>query len=193
MHVERLRRRLKHIVPLEGARLEHHLMNFGKRGVDGSAKCNIEPAADSCVFGVMFRLRESLLADLDVIEGSGYARITVLARGLNSDQYYQAYCYRAKAKAVAADSLPFDWYRAFVVDGARMHGLPEPYVAALACIPARPDPNRFRQRRQQNNGGLNFGSYGGSARGYAVGPKSGWLINGCYRDRHHDVSHRFGL
>ena len=105
MHVARLRRRLTDVVSIERARLDRHVLTFGKRGRDGSAKCNIETAADGCVYGVLFRLRETLLDDLDAIEGSDYARIAVLPVGLESGHLYQACCYRAKARAADAESL----------------------------------------------------------------------------------------
>src|SRR5690606_30668269 len=43
---------------------------------------------------------------------------------------------------------PFSWYRALAVAGAREHGLPDGYIAALESIPADEDPDR--RRHDQN-------------------------------------------
>ncbi|MDT8410777.1 MAG: gamma-glutamylcyclotransferase [Wenzhouxiangellaceae bacterium] len=42
---------------------------------------------------------------------------------------------------------PLDWYKRFVVHGAREHGLPDHYVAALARTPAIVDPHQQRRIR----------------------------------------------
>ena len=45
--------------------------------------------------------------------------------------------------------LPYRWYLAFVVAGAREHGLPESYVRTIAGVEARTDPSRERRRRNR--------------------------------------------
>jgi len=193
MHDVRLRRRLKTIIPVETVCLEKFELTFGKRGRDGSAKCTIESTDDDRVFGVLFRLPEDLLARLDAIEGSDYARISVHPVGLDSGRIYRAHCYRARPKAIVDGLLPFDWYHSFVVEGARLHELPETYVSKLENMPARTDPNNLRRRRQYPQADRYSGKLAGYARRSVAGPKNGWFINGCYRDRYHDVAHRFGL
>jgi gamma-glutamylcyclotransferase len=42
---------------------------------------------------------------------------------------------------------PYDWYKALVIAGAREHGLPADYIAALAAAPAKPDPDKIRAAR----------------------------------------------
>jgi len=193
MHNARLRRRLKTIIPVESVCLERFELSFGKRGRDGSAKCTIESTEDDRVFGVLFRLPVNLLACLDAIEGSDYVRIPVHPVGLDSGRTYRAHCYRARPGAIAEGLLPFDWYRSFVVDGARMHGLPASYVSRLENMPARTDPNEFRRRRQCRQPDRYSERATGSGFRPVAGPKNGWFIDGCYRDRYHDVAHRFGL
>jgi gamma-glutamylcyclotransferase len=201
MHIVRLRRRLKTIIPVEGVCLKQFALTFGKRGRDGSAKCTIESADDDRVYGVLFRLPAELLALLDAIEGSDYERITVHPVGLDSGSTYRAHCYCARPKAIVEGLLPFDWYRSFVVEGARLHGLPDTYVSKLANMPVRTDPNSFRRRQQYRQPDRHqdrqqegyWGKNAGYGRGSVAGPKTGWLIDGCYRDRYHDVTPRFAL
>jgi gamma-glutamylcyclotransferase len=193
MHDARLRRRLKTIIPVEAVCLEKFELTFDKRGRDGSAKCTIESTEHARVFGVLFRLPEALLARIDAIEGADYARISVYPFGLDSGRIYRAHCYRARSKAILDGLLPFDWYRSFVVDGARMHGLPETYVSKLENVPGRIDPNNLRRRRQYRQPDRYFGKASGYGRRWVAGPKNGWFIDGCYRDRYHDVANHFEL
>lgn len=193
MHVERLRARLSLIGPVEGARLPQYRLTFDKRGRDGSGKCNIVPTPDGYVCGVLFRLPASALVDLDAIEGRGYARVAVRPVGLDSGDGYRAWCYRASARARIAGLVPFDWYRALVVEGARNHRLPVDYVEALRCTPARDDPNRFRQRRGQSILGQSGKPMAAKRNAFVPGPKSGWRIDGQYRDRYHAVAPHIAL
>ena len=45
---------------------------------------------------------------------------------------------------LTTDPVPFDWYCALVLEGAREHGLPEAYVAELASQRCKRDPRRAR-------------------------------------------------
>jgi len=193
MHTERLRARLPSVCAAEGARLANFRLTFDKRGRDGSGKCNIAATPDAWLFGVLFRLPETALIALDTIEGSGYARVAVRPVGLDSGCGYRAWCYRAPARARVPGLAPFDWYRALVVAGARMHRLPNVYIQDLQCTPTRNDPNRFRHRRGQRILAQTGGPAPDATRSFVPGPKSGWLINGYYRDRHHAVAPHIAL
>lgn len=45
--------------------------------------------------------------------------------------------------------LPYDWYKALVVAGAREHALPPDYVAMLDAQPCMVDTNLERRRKNQ--------------------------------------------
>ena len=47
------------------------------------------------------------------------------------------------APPTASDPVAFAWYKRFIVEGAREHDLPAPYVEILSQLPERPDPNRL--------------------------------------------------
>ena len=151
------------------------------------------PAADGYGCGVLFRWPASALGDLDAIEGHGYARLAVRPVGLDSGDGYRAWCYRASARARVAGLVPFDWYRALVIEGARNHRLPDAYVEALRCVPARDDPNHFRRRRGQSILGYSGKPIFAGRHAFVPGPKSGWRIDGQYRDRYHAVAPHIAL
>jgi hypothetical protein len=116
---------------------------------DGSAKCDLvfggEPAT---AYGVVFEIDPGELPILDRYEdaGSCYDRgsITVLAgnRSLEVLTYLAA--------SIDDDLAPYDWYRNWVVAGAREHELPEDYVREQLDVPAVPDPSAARGDRERN-------------------------------------------
>lgn len=48
------------------------------------------------------------------------------------------------AISIDAAAIPYDWYRAIVVSGAREQGFPQSYVESLERAAARPDPDAAR-------------------------------------------------
>ena len=58
-----------------------------------------------------------------------------------------AFAYLAQSNSIQRDLVPFDWYKAFVVDGAHEHGLPVEYVAGLEAQPSKMDSNESRRDR----------------------------------------------
>ncbi len=129
------------------AMLKGYDLRFHKRSRDGSGKCNVVPADEgSAVYGIVFDVDPTELDTLDEAEqqGRGYERRDVCLRGPSST--VDAFAYVAQPAYVDDALLPYDWYRALVVAGARQHSLPAPYVAQLGAVRSYPDPNEERRR-----------------------------------------------
>jgi hypothetical protein len=141
MHPSWLRERAPSSEPAGMAVLDAHALRFHKRSADGSAKCDIMPADGGRVYGVVFRVHPNDLARLDAAE-RGYDRATVHVFDGTGD--LTAFTYRARPDRVVAGLKPFHWYRDLIVLGARHHGLPADYVAAIEAVPARDDPDAVR-------------------------------------------------
>jgi hypothetical protein len=58
--------------------------------------------------------------------------------------------YVADADSIDDALRPYSWYKRFVVDGARQHGLPEEYVNITAAMPDVDDHDRDRDRRNRS-------------------------------------------
>ncbi len=147
MLTERLVRRCPSASPVGPAVLEDHALAFSKIGNEGSGKATIVERTGEAAFGVVFTLDVAERDLLDRFEGrgNGYDRIDDCAvRLLKADATVSACTYKAPPAFRDASLLPFDWYHALVIAGARQHGLPEDYVARLAAVPYRPDPDRSR-------------------------------------------------
>lgn len=103
-----------------------------KPGRDGSAKANLARDPGACVWGVLWELREEELRALDRFEG-GYERVAVR---VDADAGAAlATTYVSSLRGAPPGLAPA--YKAFVLDGAREHGLPAEWVARLESLPER--------------------------------------------------------
>ncbi|MDX1593986.1 MAG: gamma-glutamylcyclotransferase family protein [Gammaproteobacteria bacterium] len=150
LHPERMRRRVPSARPLGCAVLTGHVLRFHKHSlVDGSGKCDAHYTgrAEDRVYGAVYSLVVSEKAALDAVEGPGYevAERVVTHEGAPLN----VFLYRARPDAVDPGIAPYDWYHDLVLAGARHHGLPGPYVARLARVSVRADPDAGRAARER--------------------------------------------
>lgn len=121
---------------------------FDKDGADGSAKCNIEPGSErDAVHGVVWRIEVSDKSALDAVEGPKYYTWWRLLRA--GGAVVPVFTYVARPGATREGLRPYDWYLAFVIEGAREHGLPPDYVDRLHAVSPVPDPDADRAERNR--------------------------------------------
>ncbi|MEZ5332028.1 MAG: gamma-glutamylcyclotransferase family protein [Thermoanaerobaculia bacterium] len=131
------------------ARLAGHRLRFDKRSWrDGSGKCHVvaDAAAGAAVWGVLYRVPEAELGELDRMEGvgKGYEVGVCRVRGPR-DRELPALTYLAEAGAVDESLRPFSWYRDLVVAGAVEHALPEEWIATLRAVEVVEDTRKERR------------------------------------------------
>jgi hypothetical protein len=111
---------------------------------DGSGKCDVIDDAGTLrpVHGVVYRIEghEKPLLDRAESLGVGYRDAQVVVH--MGAQTVSAWVYRALR--TDATVLPYDWYHALVLAGAREHGLPGDYLQALASVRTCPDTDTGR-------------------------------------------------
>ncbi|HEY5638139.1 MAG TPA: gamma-glutamylcyclotransferase family protein [Burkholderiales bacterium] len=140
----RLQARTPSARPLGVGGLRSHVLRWHMAGSDGSAKCDVVPVGDSAsqVLGVVYELALAEKPALDAAEtlGVGYRKTEVSIEMAGGSM--QAWVY------LALDTdprrAPYDWYKAFVVNGAKEHGLEAGYVRMLEAVRAVPDPDARR-------------------------------------------------
>jgi hypothetical protein len=119
------------IVPLAScaARLDGYALRFALRGlplVEPAFASIVEAPGDS-MFGVLHTLRAADLARLDTIEGP-YDRVDVEVSTASGVARATAY----RARKLSAEREPSKRYLQLLIEGAREHDLPEPWIAELA-------------------------------------------------------------
>jgi len=114
--------------------------------VDGSAKADayFTGRRGDRVLGVVYEIDGAEKPALDEAEslGRGYniAGASLLCEGVRHSCFF----YVADSTYIRDDILPFDWYLDLVLEGARFHGFTDDYVASIAAVAVRADPERAR-------------------------------------------------
>ena len=140
----RIRERVPEARPVGTGTLRGYSLRWHKVGKDGSGKCDIAIAEnpESLVFGVVYELPLAQKSALDDAEGLGHGYTEIRLDVETRDGIVTAWAYRALI--TDASVLPFTWYRALVVAGAREHSLPAQYVGGLQAARAVPDHDDAR-------------------------------------------------
>lgn len=129
------------------AELRGYELRWHKRSTDGSSKCDVVSGNDrDRVFGLLFSIANSEQEALDIAEGrgKGYERKQMAVWQGNVERQATLYV------ATSTDSTlkPYTWYKAWVVAGAREHGLPADYIAKLEAAPAIKDHEQARDEKE---------------------------------------------
>ena len=146
MSTARLRERVPSAHALGVGLLERHRLQWHKISKDGSGKCNVVADPEASVYGVLFEIHSSDKPALDRAEGKGFGYDEKSIEILWQRRPIEALTY--VATRTNSYLLPWSWYKDHVTYGAREHGLPSDYVAALESAAAADDPDRFRHNRE---------------------------------------------
>ena len=130
-----------------GAAVGYNLV-FSKASKDGSGKATLTAAAAVVTPGVLFEIAGTELRALDRAEGvsSGYERRDdFIIRNGDTGASMSVTTYLATAMDPAL--IPYDWYLALVIAGARRHNLDADHINRLLQSRYIVDPVRDREGR----------------------------------------------
>lgn len=152
LHPLRLTRRVPGARLVGTTELRGYRLMFQKRSVDGSAKCTLRHTSDQddIAYAAVYSVAENEVLILDAVEGvgSGYDRQHLsVAVGLEP---FAVFTYIASETHVVFDLEPYDWYKGLVLAGARHHGFPSNYIAAIAAIECKQDADTGRRTANEN-------------------------------------------
>ena len=147
LHPERLIRRVPSSRPIGYYKLSEYQLAFHKQGVDGSGKCDAFYTGNSAhyLLGVIYALDDSERTLLDEAEDLGRSYQLKTHNAVFKNQDMELFFYVADADYVNPGLSPFCWYKSFVRDGARFHGLPGDYIRSIASVPSQSDPDHHRR------------------------------------------------
>lgn len=129
--------------------LTGYTLTFDKKSTaDGSGKANASVLANSNLWGVVYEISADLLSMLDKGEG-GYRRQRLPVR-LADGSTAEVWTYSANKPSNDPELRPYTWYKRFIIEGAREHGLPAEYIAQLEHIQAVDDPDKQRDGRKRS-------------------------------------------
>ena len=118
---------------------------FHKKGKDGSGKCDSTRADESeRVFGALFVLDSVQWPMLCRIEGVGFGYEDFTVSVATDVGQVSALTFIAQREYVDPTLAPFDWYHAFVIEGARFHSFPDAYIEKIDAVSSVIDPDSKR-------------------------------------------------
>jgi gamma-glutamylcyclotransferase len=128
-------------------KLDRHELRWHKAASDGSGKCDVVQTSDPTryVLGVVYEISAHEKPVLDAAEalGTGYAQKEVHVQMSDGVMLAQLYY----ALRIDPHAVPYDWYKALVVTGAKEHGLDPDYVQRLEATRCVPDHDSLRSAR----------------------------------------------
>ena len=152
LHSQRLLERTPSAQPVTVARLSGYQLRFHKRSnLDGSGKCDAwrTDRAKDFVLGFVWDLPPEEKTILDRIEDVGFGYRVEGVEVEASQGPLNAFTYCAEASHIEPGLRPFHWYKNYVVQGAREHGLDPAYIEQIEQVVADRDPDRERAKRNR--------------------------------------------
>ena len=151
LHPLRLTERTPHARLIGTTRLDGYRLCFHKHSVDGSAKCNLTYTGSpvEAAFGAIYYLPESEVRILDEIEGVGRGYDKRQLSVIVNDESDFVFTYFASQTHLVYDLPPYDWYKGFVLSGARYHRFPGDYIRRIDTVAAMQDNNYDRRARNE--------------------------------------------
>lgn len=127
---------------------EGRRLTFDKVSTGGSGKCDIEETGSPAdrIHGVLFRIDSAEAVSLDEAEGLGRGYCKGEIQVVTANGPLTAVAYFATDKDPAR--RPYDWYKAFVVQGAIEHRLADAYMERR-WFPSQRDQNDARRARNE--------------------------------------------
>ncbi len=126
--------------------LSNHRLSFNKPGGDGSGKCGIESVdSDEMVIGALYEMDRIEKPILDKIEGSGFGYIDRRVEIKTADTIIEAFTYYPSR--LDCEIKPYDWYKAFVLLGAKENHFPAEYIKVIEAVEVQIDSDLERRRK----------------------------------------------
>jgi gamma-glutamylcyclotransferase len=146
LYPERLRRRVPSSRAIATTALRGYRLEFHKRSEDGSGKCNAFYTGHSNdhVLGVVYRMEVAERWLLDRAEGLSRGYHSRLERVMFDGREHEVFFYVADSAYIDASLAPYNWYKALVLSGAKIHGFPQPYLTVLQAVPEIEDHDEAR-------------------------------------------------
>ena len=119
-------------------------LRFHKRGADGSGKANAFSTADAqhAVHGIIYEIPSVRQQVLDQAEVGYDSRFLEVQSQTGS---HRVFTYIAQQHMINERLLPFDWYKAYVTQGAGFHGLDRHYLELIHTQNHTIDPDEDRR------------------------------------------------
>ncbi len=147
MSLNRLKARVSSAKKISNGYIEGYELKCIKISNDGSGKATISKTNnnENKVWGVVFEIDENEKPRLDRAEGLNYGYNQSTIQVKNGKEVWNAQIYIADKKAINENIIAYNWYKAFIVNGAIENELTKDYTDELNKISSIEDKNDERR------------------------------------------------
>jgi gamma-glutamylcyclotransferase len=142
---------------ISNAMLPGYEFQFSLAGKDDSTKANVvrsgEPGA--VVWGILIDIADDERFNFfNPDPDTNDLTLEPVPCFADNGKKYAAEAFMAKPHAINTYQLPYEWHHERIIKLAEKAGLPPDYIAQIAAMPHKPDPDtaRSEQRRKKFNG-----------------------------------------
>ncbi len=151
MHLNRLGKRVPSASKISNAFIEGYALACNKISIDKSSKANIVKSdnLEDIVWGIIFEIEDTEKSILDKAEGlgKGYKETTLFFTDINNITH-EAQVYIADNEFINNKLKPYDWYKQFILEGAKQNQLPETYIEKIKSLEFEIDKDKARRNQQ---------------------------------------------
>ncbi|MES2674349.1 MAG: gamma-glutamylcyclotransferase family protein [Pseudomonadota bacterium] len=146
LHPLRLQERVPSAAVIGVVKVPGIKLTFSKRSIDLSGKCSFYESgnSDDILYGVLYEFDPVDKGKLDKAEGKGSGYNEQLVRFELNGNFYNPFTYIAHHDYLDGSLRPYEWYKQFVIEGAKYHSMPDEYISWLEKMDAISDPDPKR-------------------------------------------------
>jgi len=152
MNLNRLKNRVPSAVKISNGFIEGFSLKCSKASKDGSGKATVLNTGNkvNLVWGVLFEIDEKEKPQLDKAEALNYGYDERIIEVNGGKEIHLAQIYFANDKSINEELKPYNWYKAFITEGAKENGLPNDYINKLESLNSEQDKNYERRIKNEN-------------------------------------------
>ncbi len=152
MNLNRLKNRVPSAVKISNGFIEGFSLEFSKASKDSSGKATVIKTNNKkdLVWGVLFEINKKEKPQLDKAEGLNFGYDESVIEVNDGKEFHKAQIYIANDKSIDKGLIPYNWYKAFITEGAKENRLPVDYVRELESLNSEQDENDERRIKNEN-------------------------------------------
>ena len=152
MNLNRLKNRVPSALKISNGFIEGFSLECSKVSKDSSGKATVFKTdnKEDFVWGVLFEIDQKDKALLDRAEGLNFGYDELVIEVNDGKEFHKAQIYIANDKSIDEGLKPYNWYKAFITEGAKENRLPIDYVRKLESLNSEKDENDERRIKNEN-------------------------------------------
>ena len=151
MSHNRLKKRVPSAIKISNGFVKGYTLNCSKisrKDGSGKATLNATGSNEELVWGVIYEIDENEKPMLDSAEGLNNGYNETMIEVSDGQEVHKTQIYLADKGYVNEELKPYEWYKAYMIEGAKENDLPKDYITKLDSLDANKDQNDERREKE---------------------------------------------